>query len=271
MKFLVILLALGIERLYPQVRRWRPVDRFHAYADAFRSRFTQPWLLGRWGLVALLAPWLLGLWLLLVLLEPVAWAIGLVVLLVCLGPRDLVGDVRRLRADLHAGTPGTQALAAFGLDSLPAGDILASTLVRAALVRLFGVVFWYALLGPVGALLYRLTQLLAVREGTDENDFSLAVWQLQALLDWLPARALAATGALVGNFDSTLAAWREAAPADLFEDSREFAAEVAVESMELDPGVTPAAALERTRDYLLRSGVAWLALLALLTLAGWLG
>ncbi|RRQ21400.1 regulatory signaling modulator protein AmpE [Thiohalobacter thiocyanaticus] len=271
MKFLVILLALGLERLYPELQRWRPVDRFHDYTDAFRSRFTQPWLLGRGGLIALLAPWLLALWLLLELLEPLDWLIALAVLLLCLGPRDLAGDLRRLRADLGVGTPGAETLAAFGLGpAAVAGDTLAAALIRTALVRLFGVMFWFALLGPVGALLYRLTQLLAARADGEEDDFSLAVWQLQALLDWLPARALAATGALIGSFDATLAAWRECAPADPFDDSREFAAEVALESMELEPGAEPAAALERARDYLLRAGLAWLALLALLTLAGWL-
>lgn len=270
MKFLVILLALGLERLWPQLPQWRPVERFHAYTDAFRSRFTQPWLLGRGGLVALLAPWLLGTWLLLELLKPLDWLIGLAVLLLCLGPRDLMGDLRRLRADLGIGGGGPESLAAFGLTGTPTGETLAGALIREALVRLFGVVFWFVLLGPVGALLYRLTQLLAAREDGEEDDFGLAVWQLQALLDWLPARLLAATGALIGNFDATLAAWRECAPADPFDDSREFAAEVALESMELEPGTGPATALESARGYLVRAGVAWLALLALLTLADWL-
>ncbi|TGD74040.1 hypothetical protein E4634_07835 [Mangrovimicrobium sediminis] len=60
----------------------------------------------------------------------------------------------------------------------------------ASLGRWFGVLFWFLVLGPAGALAYRLCQLLPAGEDRDTLLF---------YVDWLPARALAATFSLVGN------------------------------------------------------------------------
>lgn len=272
MKFLVILVALFIERSYPSVQQWRQLERFHTYVAWFRSHVTQPWLLGRGGLVALLAPWVIGLWILLALFEPIAWLLALAVLVLCLGPRELWGDLQRLQHDLDRdGLPSSESQTAFELTApAPAGDDLVEAVIRAAIVRWFGVIFWFVLLGPVGALLYRLAQELESRRDDQDTDFNTAVWQLQALLDWLPARVLAATGALTGNFDATVKAWRDSDPRVLFADSQRFAADVALGSMDYADDEASAQAVSRARDYIRRTGLVWLAVLAVMTLADWL-
>lgn len=272
MKFLVVLLALLIERMYPTVAQWRQVERFHRYVDWFRSRFTQPWLLGRGGLVALLAPWLIGVWLLLAIFAPVAWLVALAVFLLTLGPRELFADVQRLRAELgRDGSPSEESRQAFALlDPDLQGDDLIEAVIRAAISRLFGVVFWFVLLGPAGGLLYRLSQELEAARDDQDTDFNTAVWQLQCLLDWLPARLLAATGALTGHFDATVSAWRASDPRMLFADSQRFAADVALGSMDYRDESSLPEAVEQVRDYLYRTGIVWLAVLAIMTLAGWL-
>jgi len=91
----------------------------------------------------------------------------------------------------------------------------------------FGVVVWFSLLaalglGPVGALLFRLSALLfkawgeppAVAEG-EISPSSDALQTVSArawfLVDWLPARLTALSFAVVGNFEDAVDAWRQEA------------------------------------------------------------
>ena len=76
--------------------------------------------------------------------------------------------------------------------------------------RLIAVLFWFAILGPFGAMLYRLSSLAFdySRDDPDREAINLQAFHLLHILDWIPARLLAATYALVGNFDNVLLAWR---------------------------------------------------------------
>src|SRR5690606_19010667 len=62
----------------------------------------------------------------------------------------------------------------------------------------FAVIFWYALLGPLPVLGYRLLAL--VTEHARQAPLRERAEQLRHGLDWLPARVLAGSFALVGNF-----------------------------------------------------------------------
>lgn len=67
--------------------------------------------------------------------------------------------------------------------------------------RLFAVLFWFFILGAVGALLYRLSVLYCERTDTDTK----AAERWLQLLEWPAVRALGLSWALVGNFDSCFA------------------------------------------------------------------
>lgn len=60
--------------------------------------------------------------------------------------------------------------------------------------RFFAVVFWFVLLGPVGAFSYRLLQLYAAAQPTP------ICLRVLSLVEWLPARLLGASFAITGNF-----------------------------------------------------------------------
>jgi AmpE protein len=87
--------------------------------------------------------------------------------------------------------------------------------VREALVyegfeRWFAVIFWFLLLGPIGALAYRLSYLCARSEILDEFDRQLAL-RFVHYLDWIPARLLATSFALTGDFVNTFnQCWQDA-------------------------------------------------------------
>src|SRR5690606_25842352 len=67
--------------------------------------------------------------------------------------------------------------------------------------RLFAVLFWFFIVGAVGALLYRLSVLYCERADTENKAAKRWLW----LMEWPAVRALSLSWALVGNFDSCFA------------------------------------------------------------------
>ncbi|MDA8328079.1 MAG: cobalamin biosynthesis protein [Betaproteobacteria bacterium] len=78
--------------------------------------------------------------------------------------------------------------------------------------HLFGVLMYFALfsiLGPVGAIFYGLSQLMAERWQFDSHgEFSRFAHAVLAWVEWLPARTLALTFAIAGNFEDAMYCWR---------------------------------------------------------------
>ncbi|PKM05685.1 MAG: hypothetical protein CVV15_11080, partial [Gammaproteobacteria bacterium HGW-Gammaproteobacteria-5] len=63
--------------------------------------------------------------------------------------------------------------------------------------------FWYLLLGPLGAITYRLAERMQQHKGHALQPLAGSVAHA---LEWLPARLMALSMALVGHFERTLAA-----------------------------------------------------------------
>ena len=83
------------------------------------------------------------------------------------------------------------------------------TMLRRAHQGLFAPIFWFVILGPAGALLYRLAHLAKVEWHSDEdtlfNHFARKAFEF---LDWLPARVTAGSFAVVGDFEDAVYCWR---------------------------------------------------------------
>jgi AmpE protein len=257
---------------------------------------------GRWGLAMALVPPLLVVSLFqLALRDPLYGLAGLafaiVVLFYAWGPRDLDLDVDAI---INAGTASERrdAMARLWPDGAPSvidGGALVSAVFQNALRRWFGVLFWFLVLGPVGALLYRLT-VISCEGGLARKlpaETAQGARTLLKILDWPVAQLLTLALALVGNFDTVIGAWREAGGASLNLDHRfldaaarasvrsELAEEVADYADELgeQAGVASSTAATTTalpelpelRDAMSlvwRSLLVWLAVLALFVIAG---
>src|SRR5256714_2328979 len=83
--------------------------------------------------------------------------------------------------------------------------------------HVFGTLFWFLVLpGPGGAVLYRLTVLLAAQwqgvavtpVGHQLASFGRPVQRLLYWLDWIPVRLTALTFAVVGDFEDAVYCWR---------------------------------------------------------------
>lgn len=166
--------------------------------------------------------------------------------------------------------------------------------------RLFAVIFWFILLGPLGAWSYRVTDLIRRRavfkeardadngddDGNDDDDagndhdhgIAGAANSLHSWLAWVPARLTACGYALAGSFDDAFAAWRgtpEQQAASTGERSDQLLARVGVASLALLPlddeneasrAIRGAAAANKLVFRLL---LLWAVVIAGMTLYGW--
>lgn len=276
MTFWAALLALLWDQLVPLFRPGQLDRLFGRYADWMHDRFnagTPSHGLLAW-LVAV-APIVLAVWLVEAWLAALAWPLGLawsaLVLYRCLGFRQVVDLARGLADTLVEPDRARDPLAVLGVHEQAAGipGMLArevmDRLFELGLRRLFGVLFWFAVLGGAGAAAYAMTQLVAERWPGDEA-FHATIRRVVATFDWLPARALAFSFALVGNFEEAMLAWRANAGAGA-EDETSVVRLAGYGALGL--GEEPASA-----DYVAgvaglfnRAALLWLAVLGLL----WLG
>ncbi|CAN7240756.1 hypothetical protein LJR168_003354 [Pseudoxanthomonas sp. LjRoot168] len=242
----------------------------------------------RHGIALALVPVLLVVALLQWLLDgPVYGLVGLVfdiaVLVYAWGPRDLDVDVEAV-IDAHDAPSRRAAIARLGLTGETAaldGPALVEAVFANALRRWFGVLFWFLLLGPVGAMLYRLAVHSRASEALPEQN-RRGTQVLTTALEWPVAQLMTLAMALVGNFDTVFTAWREAGGTrfrldtgflphaarasvrgELAEEAEEYAEEGMVQAMRDLPELRDAMSL------VWRILLLWLATLAVFVIGGW--
>lgn len=208
MNFIVLLLVLWIEKFSGWRRRVQqdgPWLRLLSRVERRPGLAQHPWLL----LLALLLPPLLVLAVLLWLLQPVVYGwlalpVHLLVLLYSLGRSDVQAALGAFRDAWRREELETASLAAerdLQVRAEGPDELLPAVQERLgwqAHETFFAVIFWYALLGPLAALAYRLLALIEAQASAQA--LRELAGQLRHALDWLPARALAASMGLVGNF-----------------------------------------------------------------------
>lgn len=283
--FLAIVLALVAAHAAPDLARWREFGWLQSATRRWMDGADERSSAYRPALLALLL--VLACLVLQALLTPVLYglpgfAFAVLVLYYSWGPRDLDADVDAvLKApDGDRRESAAQALRPDpAVQALPLEPVaLVEATFASALSRWFGVLFWFVVLGPAGALGYRVVQLLARNAalrplmGAPQHE---VLERTARLLDWAPAHLLALTLALVSDFDAVIATWREyhAAPGrGVFTLDLGFLGALARAGVDADVEAgdgyaqdvaDPLAELADARRVLRRALVAWLALLAL--------
>ncbi|EPH7542300.1 1,6-anhydro-N-acetylmuramyl-L-alanine amidase AmpD [Pseudomonas aeruginosa] len=223
-------------------------------------------------LLAVVLP-LLPLALLLTLLQPLAYGwlslpLHLLVVVYSLGRGDVMADLGPFRDAWRR----EEAQAAFHVAERDLGilggsesDLIGRVhghLLWQGYQSFFAVIFWYALLGPVAALAYRLLALAL--EHARQPALREQAARVRHIFDWLPVRALVLSFALVGNFLAVirvllhwLLAWDISAAALLGKAGR-VASDV--EAVEL--GAAGVASLDALWQLLVRAAVLWYAVFA---------
>ena len=230
MIFFSMLAAVVLEHVRP-LRQ--PLPHYREYARAIR------WLEfkldgGEYGhgvlawsiavIPLLVAVWLIS-WILGNIHPILVWAWNIGVLYITLGFKYFSNDAEAIARALRAGDieAARGHLAHWlggrrGADAqLSADDLVRVTIEQifsASLRQMFGVLFWFMVLagaGPVGAVLYRATSILARR--WTHGAFGEFAREAFHYINWIPARLTALTYAIAGDFEDAMYCWRTQAAA----------------------------------------------------------
>ncbi|MFT5501749.1 MAG: AmpE protein [Woeseiaceae bacterium] len=300
MKLLALLIGLIVERLATQLFHWR---RLRWLDRLFDFGFRQCERFANWPpvipVVLLAIVMVLPVFVVVLSLGDTLFGfpyliLAIIVLFFSLGPKDIGEDVdeycRAIEADDEQRINAmTKALIE---KDAPADPLERISAVEAAVCvqannRLFAVIFWFVLLGPLGAWTYRVTDLVRRRAvfnasrddgNTVSQDTVEGTQLLHGWLAWIPARLTAIGYAMAGSFEGALSAWRnpqENSPAHLNEQNESLLARVGIGALGLHPvegesnsdrGVRGATA---ANGLVFRLLFIWAAVIAAMTLYGW--
>ena len=209
MEFISILIVLGLLQLWGSGGPLQHDDWFEWLSDKVRGLIASPEfsLIAMVGIPCLL---LLGLQILVysLLFGLLSLVLFVSVLLFSLGRGDFSEGIQRYLSAWNHGNFESALKQAENIEGFEADSVTdhigLHEQVRSAVLydgyqRWFAVVFWFLLLGPVGALAYRLS-FLTMRSESLTDDHRELSQRFVFYLDWLPARLLAFSFCLAGNF-----------------------------------------------------------------------
>ena len=300
MTLITVLISLVLDHVLYAHRDSRVGLWFNRAADAVAARLPSAWdgvggaiaIVGPPVIVMLVVQWLVAGW----LFGLVSLVIAVLVLLYSLGPLDIANHVEDYvdarRPDDHERTAWYfRRVTGEAPPDTPQEE--GRRMVEAVLYQghdhLFATVFWFCLLGPTGAVLYRMAAEGALRPPAsvvDRPALHRSLRYVLGVLGWIPARLIAFGYAMTGSFEEALRRLRgRFRPAgDLLGSNRQLLIDAGTaalrqdrderESGEADSAderrsPDPADVVDAARALAVRTAVLWLAVLALLTLGGW--
>lgn len=288
MNLIALILAFALERLLTRLLHLRELN----WLEDWFGRGAR-WIRG--------APGLAGIWIALVVMllpvVPVAWVawtfrdalagvayivFAAAVLFFSLGPYDLLAQLKDwLDARERGDEQSAEEIAAVirRSDRRPGPEPTVWALETAIFVqanhRIFGVVFWFLLLGPAGAWAYRVSDLFRrhMRATGNDGQATQLVETLFGLMAWVPARLLALSYAIAGSFDDAFEDWRDyyqRTSAGFFSVSENILAAAGIGAIRRRcPEGEPISAVRAAYQLLRRTVYIWFTVIAVLTLVGW--
>lgn len=222
---LSLLLGVILDRLFGELPRWHPLVGF-GYCTSLLERWSNRGSLrllrgaAAWSVLSLPLPTLLW-W----LLPPQhAWIANGIALYFALGSRALIEHGLRVEEALATGNLPAARIRVGFLVSRETASMDEGAVVRATLESLlengndaiFGALFWCAVAGAPGVILFRLANTLDAMWGYRNERFELFgkfAARADDVLNYLPARLTALSYALLGHTRDALSCWRAQAPA----------------------------------------------------------
>jgi len=301
MSLLAILISLLLKKLLPAMSGLRSLAWVGHYQQWIQSKLANhPKWQGIPSLLIIVLLPVIGIAILQHLLNDLlvffSFVFSIVVLTYCLGPKDRHqlahqyldaeenDDADTAQSTLH------EIFSDISPEELPEDKPTRARLLTEEVLiqtheQLLAILFWFVILGPMGAILYRLTVELQQAEQradkiaeTSDAEFHAAVTRLHYVLAWIPSHLTALGYAVMGSFVHALRAWQntpheETEAADKPQSHR-LLLRIGFASLQFDnkPPQDDAQhnnAIRETLGLCGRSLVAWITILALMTLAGW--
>lgn len=221
MTIIAVLLSLVLERTFAGLRDYRSFLWYERYTGWIRDVLNSPFWDGPWGvLLVILPPVLLTGWIAVVLsgslFHLLELLFAIVILFYTLGPKDLDQQVDTYLQALEEGDrERANAIAGEILHAeVPANLVETQQRLGEAIFiqtneRVMAVIFWFVLLGPMGAMLYRLSDYGVKHSRDDSTGYYRAISRLQDILAYLPAHLCAIGFALAGSFEHAWRGWQQ--------------------------------------------------------------
>jgi membrane protein required for beta-lactamase induction len=217
MSFLAALFALLLDQVLRHMEPVRDARWFRAYSETFTTLVhnTDSARATAGALLIVLVPAVITIVvgdLLTHIWEGFGFLFAAAVFWFCLGPRDLHAQGQAYIEAVQVGDePRATAVATEILDAAPPAlptertQAVTQRVFREANARQFGVLFWFSILGPGGAVMYRCADLLKRRPVPGETvEAGATAARLLGMLDWIPAHLTALGYALAGSFEDAV-------------------------------------------------------------------
>lgn len=218
--------GVALDALLGEPKRNHPLVAFGRYAERIEQRFNAG---GRGWRSHGVTGWFIAVVPLTVLitflswLPYIGWLVEIAALYCALGLRSLGEHVEPVAQALRADDLEEARRRVGYLVSRQTSELDATEVARAATESVlengsdavFAAIFWFAVLGAPGVVLYRLSNTLDAMWGYRNERFERFGWasaKIDDLLNYIPARLVALTYALLGNTRLALRCWRTQAP-----------------------------------------------------------
>ncbi len=219
------LAGVGLDAWLGEPRRWHPLVGFGHLAQRIEQRLNsggRGWRshgVSGWCLAVL--PPVLLVWLL--SLSSLGWLVDILVLYFALGLKSLAQHALPVAQALRLGDLDEARRRVGYLVSRRTSELDACGVARAGTESVlengadavFASLFWFAVLGAPGVLLHRLSNTLDAMWGYRNERFERFGWaaaKIDDVLNYVPARLVALTYALLGRTATALRCWRSQAP-----------------------------------------------------------
>lgn len=219
------LAGVGLDAWLGEPRRWHPLVGFGHLAQRIEQRLNsggRGWRshgVSGWCLAVL--PPVLLVWLL--SLSSLGWLVDILVLYFALGLKSLGQHALPVAQALRLGNLGEARRRVSYLVSRRTSELDACGVARAGTESVlengadavFASLFWFAVLGAPGVLLHRLSNTLDAMWGYRNERFERFGWaaaKIDDVLNYVPARLVALTYALLGRTATALRCWQRQAP-----------------------------------------------------------
>src|SRR4030067_1283766 len=221
---IIVLLAVLLDHLVPDRHGFKPFAWYRDWAESIEERFNGGKRThGVGALVLAPLPIAAGVMLIHYILGEIGWvlrfAFDMVVLYLCVDVHRLGRTASAISNALESGELGEADESLRELTGKGASARNEANITRAAVEGVLkqgnslivSPVFWFIVLGPVGAVLQRLSCILDSLWGHRYERFAEFGWaaaRFDDLMGWIPARITALSYALMGSFEDALHCWR---------------------------------------------------------------
>lgn len=218
--------GVALDALLGEPRRAHPLVAFGRYAGRLEQRFNAG---GRGWRSHGVTAWFLAVVPLTLLvtvlswLPYIGWLVEILALYCALGLRSLGEHVRPVAEALRGGDLDEARRRVGYLVSRETDELDDTAVARAATESVlengsdavFAALFWFVVAGAPGVVLYRLSNTLDAMWGYRNERFERFGWaaaRIDDLLNYIPARLVALTYAVLGRTRLALSCWRRQAP-----------------------------------------------------------